>query len=287
MREQSEYCDVTLISQEGEKFPAHRLILGVTSSYLRAKMQKNSVPKIVMKTVKTEVLSALLSFIYEGKAVIKEADTEPFIETAQTWKIRQFLRLKRKNPGKITNPDNAGVDGGVGAGGLRTETAPQRTEEEDRFFQIWEKWSASNLLLAEEFAYPCDDMWSQANMGEQTEFCAFTLISQEGQGSQTDPRCDQLIPPGEIQRNSGSEIVMKTFKPKVLSALLSFIYEGKAVISEDETEPFLETAQKWKIRQFLRLKRKRKPAESQSCESSAFPDTGGGARTETTPQGQN
>ena len=63
MREQSEYCDVTLISQEGENFPAHRLILGVTSSYLQAKMQKNSVPKIVMKTVKTEVLLALLSFI--------------------------------------------------------------------------------------------------------------------------------------------------------------------------------------------------------------------------------
>ena len=35
MREQSEYSDVTLISKEGEKFPAHRLILSVTSSHLR------------------------------------------------------------------------------------------------------------------------------------------------------------------------------------------------------------------------------------------------------------
>ena len=132
MREQSEYCDVALISQEGQKFPAHRLILGVTSSYLRAKMQRNSGPEIEMKTVKTELLSSLLSFIYEGETVIKEADTALFIEMAQKWKIRQFLRVKRKkkDQGKITKPDTlpdkAGVGGGVGGGGLRTEAAPPR-----------------------------------------------------------------------------------------------------------------------------------------------------------------
>ena len=91
MREQAEYCDVTLISKEGERFPSHRLILGVTSSVLQSKMRRSPGPEIVMKTVNSEVLSALLSFIYEGEAVIKEADTELFIETAQQWKIRQFL----------------------------------------------------------------------------------------------------------------------------------------------------------------------------------------------------
>ena len=133
MREQSEYCDVALISQEGQKFPAHRLILGVTSSYLRAKMQRNSGPEIEMKTVKTELLSSLLSFIYEGETVIKEADTALFIETAQKWRIRQFLRVKKKKKvqGKITksenNPDNAGGDGGVGGGGPTTEGPQKRT----------------------------------------------------------------------------------------------------------------------------------------------------------------
>ena len=68
-----------------------------------------------MMTVKTEVLSALLSFIYEGEAVIKEADTVLFIETAQKLRIRQLLRVK--------NQANAGGDGGGGC--LRRETAPQ------------------------------------------------------------------------------------------------------------------------------------------------------------------
>ena len=66
MREQAEYSDVTLISQEGERFQAHRLILGVTSAFLQSKMRRSSGKEILMKTVKTEVLSALLNFIYEG-----------------------------------------------------------------------------------------------------------------------------------------------------------------------------------------------------------------------------
>ena len=39
----------------------------------------------------------------EGKAVISEAETESFIETAKKWKIRQFLRLKRKKPAASTS----------------------------------------------------------------------------------------------------------------------------------------------------------------------------------------
>ena len=118
MREQTEYSDVTLISQEGVQFPAHRLILGVTSSFLQSKMSRTSGREILLKTVKTEVLSALLTFIYEGEAVISEADAELFIETAKSWNIRQFLRLKRKKKkGKITKPDNRGVDGGGGVDG--------------------------------------------------------------------------------------------------------------------------------------------------------------------------
>ena len=66
MREQAEYSDITLISKEGERFQAHRLILGVTSAFLQSKMRRSSGKEILMKTVKTEVLSALLNFIYEG-----------------------------------------------------------------------------------------------------------------------------------------------------------------------------------------------------------------------------
>ena len=72
MREQTKYCDVTLISKEGVQLSSHRLIFGVTSTFLQSEMQRNSRHEIVMKTVKTEVLSALLSCIYKGEAVISE-----------------------------------------------------------------------------------------------------------------------------------------------------------------------------------------------------------------------
>ena len=52
----------------------------------------------------------------------------------------------------------------------------------------------------------------------------------------------------------------------LIEALLSFMYEGTAVISENETIAFIETAKKWKIRQFLKIKKKKsvKPADCQS-----------------------
>lgn len=65
--------------------------------------------------------------MYEGKAVILEAETESFIGAAKKWKIRQFLRLKKKKPAAKTsqpgeilgNPSNSvhGGDCGGGEGG--------------------------------------------------------------------------------------------------------------------------------------------------------------------------
>ena len=67
LRELSEYCDITLISKEGDKFPSHRLILSVNSIFLQLEIRRSSGPEIWMETVKSEVLLALLTFIYEGR----------------------------------------------------------------------------------------------------------------------------------------------------------------------------------------------------------------------------
>ena len=82
-----DFYDVRLRSSEEVEFPAHKLILAMTSSYLKSKIRKTSEAVIVFQNVKSEVLSALIDFIYEGKAVISEAETEAFIETAKKWKI--------------------------------------------------------------------------------------------------------------------------------------------------------------------------------------------------------
>ena len=86
---------MTLVSKEGEKFPAHKLVLAVTRSYLKNEMRDNC-SVIALKTVKLALIEALLSFMYEGTAVISENETNAFIETAKKWKIRQFLKIKKK-----------------------------------------------------------------------------------------------------------------------------------------------------------------------------------------------
>ena len=79
----------------------HRVILAVSSSYLQSKMKKNSQHDITFKKVNSQVLAALIDFIYDGEAVISEAESESFINTAKKWKIRQFLSVRRmKTPVK-------------------------------------------------------------------------------------------------------------------------------------------------------------------------------------------
>ena len=82
-----------LNSTEGVEIPAHKLILDMTSSYLKSKIRKISeaVPTKVFQNVKSEVLSALIDFIYDGKTVISVTETETFIETAKKWKIWQQI----------------------------------------------------------------------------------------------------------------------------------------------------------------------------------------------------
>ena len=121
IREQSDFYDLTLISSEGDLFPAHRVILAVTSSYLQSRIKKSSEANqvISLKSVNSEVLSALLNFIYDGKAVISEAEAESFVDTAKKWKIKQFLSIRRKRTpvkpaeiiGDLSNLTKKDIDG--------------------------------------------------------------------------------------------------------------------------------------------------------------------------------
>ena len=126
IREQSEFHDVSLISNDGEKFLAHRVILAVSSSYLESKMKKNSQHDITFKKVNSQVLAALIDFIYDGEAVISEAEAETFINTAKKRKIRQFLSVRRmKTPVKSVESPSNGTTPYPAHSGALSQSPPQ------------------------------------------------------------------------------------------------------------------------------------------------------------------
>ena len=62
-----EFCDVTLVCDEGEKLNAHQIVLGNSSSVLKSILSNKQYPNpiVYLRGVKLTDLSSLLDFIYE------------------------------------------------------------------------------------------------------------------------------------------------------------------------------------------------------------------------------
>ena len=90
LRENKNFGDVTLVCEEGAKFDAHTIILAASSPVLSNILLSNQHPKpfIYMKGIKSKDLSAILDFVYCGKAKIQQSDLTNFILLAEELKIK-------------------------------------------------------------------------------------------------------------------------------------------------------------------------------------------------------
>ena len=72
LRADNDFTDVTLASEDGQQVEAHRVILAASSPLFQniLKRNKHSHPLIYMRGVKSEVLSAILDFLYFGETKV-------------------------------------------------------------------------------------------------------------------------------------------------------------------------------------------------------------------------
>ena len=70
LREDKDFTYVTLACEDGHQFEAHKVILVSSSPFFQnlLKRNKHAHPLIFMKGVKSEDLSAVIDFLYCGKA---------------------------------------------------------------------------------------------------------------------------------------------------------------------------------------------------------------------------
>ena len=78
----NEFCDVTLVSADNNKFAAHKVILTAYSFVFKNMLgnEKHPHPLIFLRGVESKVLGALLDFIYCGEAEIQNDDLGKFIK---------------------------------------------------------------------------------------------------------------------------------------------------------------------------------------------------------------
>ena len=85
LRGETDFADVTLACEDGELMEAHKVILSASSPFFRNILKKNkhSHPLIYMRGVKSEVMLAILDFLYFGETNLFQDDLDLFLAIAE------------------------------------------------------------------------------------------------------------------------------------------------------------------------------------------------------------
>ena len=93
LRKEEDFFDVTLVSDDESKLPAHKLVLSACSSFFKTILKKNkhSHPLIYLSGVNSANLSFILDYVYQGEVQIYQEDLDNFLDAAQKLKIEGLI----------------------------------------------------------------------------------------------------------------------------------------------------------------------------------------------------
>ena len=90
LRSNSDFCDVTLVCEDGQQVEAHKLILSMLSPVLENILKRNKQhahPLVYMRGVNSLDLFALLDFFYFGQARVPIENLESFLSIAHELQV--------------------------------------------------------------------------------------------------------------------------------------------------------------------------------------------------------
>ena len=89
-REDQDFPDVTLACEDGKHIEAHRIILASSSPFFEnlLRISKHSHPLIYMRGVRSEVLNAVLDFLYFGEVKVFQESLDSFLAIAEELKLK-------------------------------------------------------------------------------------------------------------------------------------------------------------------------------------------------------
>ena len=93
LRQEEDFYDVTLISDDETQIPAHKLVLAASSSFFKSILKRNSHshPLLYLSGVDSTSLGFVLDYIYQGEVEIYQNELDNFLEVAQKMKIDGLL----------------------------------------------------------------------------------------------------------------------------------------------------------------------------------------------------
>ena len=90
LRNDKEFTDVTLASEDGQRVEAHKVVLTTTSPFFKnlLKSNRHQHPIIYMRAMKSEDLVAIIDFLYRGEANVYQENLDTFLAIAAELQLK-------------------------------------------------------------------------------------------------------------------------------------------------------------------------------------------------------
>ena len=114
MKNEEEFFDVTLISEDQKQVSAHKLVLSACSPYFRTVLttNKHSHPLLCLEGVSSQNLNFVLDYIYLGEVQIFQEQLDEFLKIAQKYQL-EGLTAQEEEEIKAVNSDHYQEDSPV------------------------------------------------------------------------------------------------------------------------------------------------------------------------------
>ena len=108
LREDIDFCDVTLVCEDSQQIPGHKVVLAASSPLLEAmlKSSKHSHPLLYFWGIKARDLARLVDFIYRGQVQVYQSDLEDFLALAKLLEVKGVREAQLKDITRYSQENN-------------------------------------------------------------------------------------------------------------------------------------------------------------------------------------
>ena len=108
-RNEEDFCDVTLVSDDEVTIKCHKLVLSSSSSFFRQILSNNphQHPLLYLSGVNSTDLNFILDYIYQGEVKLFQEQIDSFLNSSQMLKIEGLMSGESKNDDKAFINDHS------------------------------------------------------------------------------------------------------------------------------------------------------------------------------------
>ena len=127
LRDDKDFLDVTLVSDEGEHLSAHKVVLSTCSDFFKDVLKKanHTNPLLFLSGFDSKILAAVLDYVYNGKVNLYQKELDAFLECAQKLKIHGLTQNLQDEKTETEYFENKEVKKSVYTGGSYLKKYPE------------------------------------------------------------------------------------------------------------------------------------------------------------------